>query len=55
MFRDVSELALPAGDPLARALGATGNASSVSIKKFDEEQQLVYGEVYAPGFLRGTS
>jgi Putative phage serine protease XkdF len=44
---------MPVGDSFAaqgRALGATGNASSVSIKKFDEEQQLVYGVVHAPGF-----
>lgn len=26
------------------------NGSSVSVKKIDAEQQLVYGEVYAPGF-----
>ena len=26
------------------------NGSNVSIKKTDDEQQLVYGEVYAPGF-----
>ncbi|CAA2141487.1 hypothetical protein HYPP_02510 [Hyphomicrobium sp. ghe19] len=29
---------------------ATKSAPSVSIKKLDEEQQLVFGEVYAPGF-----
>lgn len=29
---------------------AGSDTPTVSIRKFDEEQQLVYGEVYAPGF-----
>ena len=37
-----------ANDPFPSARPATASAPSVQIKKFDEEQQLVYGEVYAP-------
>lgn len=29
---------------------APANTGTVSVKKFDNEQQLIYGEVYAPGF-----
>lgn len=36
-------------DDVSKADGPKG-APSVSIKKLDEEQQLVFGEVYAPGF-----
>lgn len=53
MLQDVSKTALFAGEPFASAINVAGtsrHSSEVSIKKFDEEQQLVYGEVYAPGF-----
>lgn len=35
--------------PSDAASAAARNVSEVAIKKYDEEQQLVYGEVYAPG------
>ena len=36
--------------PAAFASEVPADASRAQIKKYDEEQQLVYGEVYAPGF-----
>ena len=53
MFGTAADLEWATEDfsPGAPALSAPASSGSiVSVKKVDEEQQLVYGEVYAPGF-----
>jgi hypothetical protein len=53
LFGTAADLECAFGDqsPIEHADPATaGNGATVSVKKTDDEQQLVYGEVYAPGF-----
>lgn len=51
MFVEASaqEAQVSNADSVSKA-DASGSPTSVSIKKLDDEQQLVFGEVYAPGF-----